>query len=312
MPLISIIVPVYKNEKYINRCVKSIINQTLTDFELILIDDGSPDKSGELCDQWSFQDKRIRVIHQENKGAGAARNAGLAVAQGQYIGFVDSDDWIHPQMYEILYNALSTHNCQAAMCKLTNQKKYISTFPQINKYSVSKKNQTDMLKRFFRVHGEDSSIQQIGTRLILRDILKKFRFIEGTISEDVAETYFYVMNTVSTAVIDLPLYYYFINQFGVTRSPVTMKDMEYINAYKRILQDIAQNKSEFEQAAYMNYLRANFTILSKMKLFGYDKKNPDLSIQHKKLQQIVRNNFYRLLMWPMPFSRKILLLYVCI
>ena len=92
--LISIIVPVYKVEKYIDRCVESIINQTYKNIEIILVDDGSPDNCPKICDEWAKKDKRIRVIHKENRGVSSARNVGIDVAKGKYIGFVDSDDYI--------------------------------------------------------------------------------------------------------------------------------------------------------------------------------------------------------------------------
>ena len=99
-PKISIIVPVYKVEQYLRRCLDSIASQTFTDWECILIDDGSPDKSGVICDEYAKRDSRFRVIHQENKGVSAARNAGLDAAQGEWIGFVDSDDWVERDCYE--------------------------------------------------------------------------------------------------------------------------------------------------------------------------------------------------------------------
>jgi glycosyltransferase involved in cell wall biosynthesis len=103
MPQISIIVPVYKVEKYIDRCVQSIINQTLQDIEIILVDDGSPDTCPGLCDEWSQRDKRIKVIHKQNGGLSSARNAGMKIATGKYIGFVDSDDDVDPDMYMKMY-----------------------------------------------------------------------------------------------------------------------------------------------------------------------------------------------------------------
>ena len=99
-PKISIIVPVYKVEQYLRRCLDSIASQTFTDWECILIDDGSPDKSGAICDEYALRDSRFRVIHQENKGVSAARNAGLDAARGEWIGFVDSDDWVEKDCYE--------------------------------------------------------------------------------------------------------------------------------------------------------------------------------------------------------------------
>ena len=106
-PKISVIVPVYKVEKYLDKCVESIVNQTYKNLEIILVDDGSPDNCPAMCDEWAEKDERIRVIHKENGGLADARNAGMDIATGDYIGFVDSDDWIEPNMYEVLLkNAL--------------------------------------------------------------------------------------------------------------------------------------------------------------------------------------------------------------
>ena len=112
MPSISVIVPVYNVEKYIYRCIDSILGQTFTDFELILVDDGSPDNSGVICDKYAEKDNRIRVIHQENAGVSVARNTGLEVSTGTYIAFVDSDDYIEEKYLERLYNC----QCDLAIC----------------------------------------------------------------------------------------------------------------------------------------------------------------------------------------------------
>ena len=116
MPELSIIVPVYKVEKYLPKCVDSILAQTFKDFELILIDDGSPDRCGELCDEYAAKDPRIQVIHQKNQGVSAARNAGLELARGEYIGFVDSDDWIEPEMYETMITAAADKGVDVVIC----------------------------------------------------------------------------------------------------------------------------------------------------------------------------------------------------
>ena len=96
-PKLSIIVPVYNVEQYLDKCIKSILNQTFKDFELILVDDGSIDNSGEICDEYAKKDSRVKVIHKKNGGLAAARNTGLIIARGDYVGFVDSDDWIEPR-----------------------------------------------------------------------------------------------------------------------------------------------------------------------------------------------------------------------
>ena len=105
MPLVSIIVPVYNVEQYLHKCVDSILRQTYRDFELILVDDGSPDGCGAICDEYAVKDNRVRVIHQKNQGAAAARNRGLNCAEGCYVAFCDSDDQVSPQWLEHLLNA---------------------------------------------------------------------------------------------------------------------------------------------------------------------------------------------------------------
>jgi len=107
--MISIIVPVYKVEKYLDKCIKSIVSQTYSNLEIILVDDGSPDKSGLICDKWERLDSRIKVLHQKNAGAGAARNTALKLAQGEFISFVDSDDYLSVNMFEHLLKIGRAH-----------------------------------------------------------------------------------------------------------------------------------------------------------------------------------------------------------
>lgn len=115
MPFVSIVVPVYKVEKYLERCIKSLISQTLSDIEIILVDDGSPDQCPVLCDVWADCDSRIKVIHKKNGGLSSARNAGISIARGKYIGFVDSDDDVEPDMYQKMYFAAEQYQVDFVM-----------------------------------------------------------------------------------------------------------------------------------------------------------------------------------------------------
>lgn len=114
--LISVIIPVYNSEKFLNRCVDSVLKQSYKELDIILIDDGSSDKSGEMCDQYAQMDKRVRVIHQKNRGVSAARNSGLDVAIGDYCTFVDSDDYIESEMYQSMIDIAEQYNCDVIMC----------------------------------------------------------------------------------------------------------------------------------------------------------------------------------------------------
>ena len=114
--LISIIVPVYKVEQYLPKCIDSILAQTYTNFELILVDDGSPDNCGKICDDYAQKDNRVRVIHKENAGVSAARNDGISIAKGAYIGLIDSDDYVQPNLYECLYHAIKAQDADLSIC----------------------------------------------------------------------------------------------------------------------------------------------------------------------------------------------------
>ena len=124
LPKISVVVPIYNAEKYMHRCISSILNQTLKDIEIILINDGSSDNSGQIIDEYAKQDNRIKVIHQQNSGPSIARNKGMSIAKGKYIGFVDSDDYIEPNMYEELYNNASNKNIEVVMCSYNEKYLY--------------------------------------------------------------------------------------------------------------------------------------------------------------------------------------------
>ena len=115
--LISVIIPVYNVENYLDECIQSVLQQTYKNLEIILVDDGSTDNSGVICDEYKDKDTRITVLHQKNGGISKARNVGIEYAHGEYIGFVDSDDFIHPQMYELLYAAIHKEQTDVAPCK---------------------------------------------------------------------------------------------------------------------------------------------------------------------------------------------------
>lgn len=156
-PKVSVIVPIYNVEKYLNKCVDSIINQSLRDIEIILVDDGSTDNSGEIADTYAQKDRRVKVIHKENGGQGSARNYGIEVAQGKYIGFVDSDDWIDLNMYEELYIAAEKENADIAVCnrKVFDENNNLRTIVNVSEriIEINKVNTVDyVIERLFYPH----------------------------------------------------------------------------------------------------------------------------------------------------------------
>lgn len=184
LPLISVIVPVYKVENYLDCCVQSIVNQTYSNLEIILIDDGSPDASGAMCDVWAEKDSRIRVIHQENAGGGAARNAGLDAARGERIAFVDSDDYIAPDCYQYLHTLLE-EGADIAECDFVETERNDAVFGtdagEISFYTPLEA---------MRCHIRDTAFRQlIWNKLYRRETVGDIRFPIGTKIDDEFFTY---------------------------------------------------------------------------------------------------------------------------
>lgn len=180
--LISIIVPVYNIEEYLPRCIESILAQTYSNLELILVDDGSVDKSGEICDSYAEKDARVRVLHKENGGSSSARNAGILLAKGQYIGFVDSDDYIEANMYQKMMDAIALTGCnivQVARDEIDDKGKLMQAICEMPKdmicYSAK-----EFMKELL-LHIGDCSFC---TKLLNRDLFSDRKFPEGVLNED--------------------------------------------------------------------------------------------------------------------------------
>ena len=229
MPQISVIVPVYKVEQYIRRCVDSILAQTFPDFELILVDDGSPDLSGSICDEYAVKDSRVFVIHQKNGGLSAARNAGiewtLENSNSQWLTFIDSDDWIHPQFLEILLNsALKTGAGLVAADYEIVRAEIKETF--VNGYSV----QTYQSREFLY---EKSLLAVIAcSKLYKKESFTDVRYPPGKLHEDEFTTYKILLSLDKLAYVPLCLYYYYYNETGLSKRPYSLKKLDAVEALK--------------------------------------------------------------------------------
>ena len=204
--LISVIVPVYKVETYLDRCLESIVNQTYQNLEIVLVDDGSPDKCPIMCDNWAKQDSRIKVIHKKNGGLSDARNAGMKIAEGKYISFVDSDDLIDYRYIECLYNALIATDADLAACDVEEFKDEKQLTLQEKKYvkpviATAEQALSQLIKgRGFRAVAWN--------KLYSREILRNEKFEYGRLHEDEFFTYRIIDKCESLAYVNLPLYKY--------------------------------------------------------------------------------------------------------
>ena len=203
-PLLSIIVPVYKVENYLQKCIDSILAQTFTDVELILVDDGSPDNCPALCDAAAAKDARIRVIHQKIGGLSAARNAGLDVARGEWIGFVDSDDYIAPEMYETLYKAVQSTGADLALCDYVKVDETGALCTQTH-VAVPQKSLTgrELLQKAYW-----TTVQIAWNKLYHRTIFAQLRYPVGKLNEDFFVIPEICLNTQKAVVVPDVLYYY--------------------------------------------------------------------------------------------------------
>ncbi len=232
MPTISVIVPVYKVEPYLKRCIDSILCQTFTDFELILVDDGSPDRCGEICDEYAKKDSRIYVIHKENGGLSSARNRGIDRAfqssDSKFLSFIDSDDYVHPSFLEYLYKALIENDVKISVCKyeIIHNEKEAFEKEQYSSYIVDAISlYTDKNNYVYTINAWN--------KLYEKNLFKEMRYPLGKLYEDAFTTYKLLYEAGKVAMIDLPLYKYFVREGSIMhKKTYTVKDLDEIEAYR--------------------------------------------------------------------------------
>ena len=253
MPKISVIVPVYNVEKYLHECINSILSQTFTDFELILVNDGSQDNSGAICDEYALKDKRITVLHQENQGQAAARNNALAIAQGEWIHFVDSDDLIHPQTLEILFNAVD-ENIQIAICELYKETICPESFYtyknnlSFDTYEITE----DTLLHF--MNNSDYICWVVCAKLIRKELLLKYPFTLGKIYEDSAVAFKCLNDAKSINITEEKLYFYRVNPNSTTQIDFSLKNLDFLWAIEEQISFYKDtNYDKIKKSVYRNY-----------------------------------------------------------
>ena len=229
--LISVIVPVYNVEKYISRCIESIMKQTYKNIEIILIDDGSTDNSGKICDEYSLKDDRINVIHKKNGGLSDARNTGLDIAKGKYISLIDSDDFVSKFFIETLYNTCKNENCEIAICeyeRVYEEKEEISDLENDNKVEIY--NSKQMLQK---IYSKDYLITTVAwNKLYKAEILKNIRYPVGKLHEDEAITYKILYGVNKVAIIRKKLYYYYYDINSIMNKKYNLKRLDILDALK--------------------------------------------------------------------------------
>ena len=234
MPVISIIVPVYRAEKYLNDCVDSILRQTFSDFELVLIEDGSPDQSGAICDEYAQRDERVRVIHQLNQGQAAARNHALPMTQGKWLCYVDSDDAIHPQMLEHLHRAAEKSDAGISMCQFLEAPEPPEDYEQPAEFSYTLLTMDE--KTLTELHDRDLYPGWVAcAKLIRRECVEGYPFHTGRVYEDNEAVTRWLLPAKTLAMLPTQLYFYRTNPESTTKSQFSLKRLDYLWALESMI-----------------------------------------------------------------------------
>ncbi|BCG58629.1 glycosyltransferase family 2 protein [Paenibacillus sp. URB8-2] len=283
-PEISIIVPVYNVENYIHKCVDSILAQSFENFELILVDDGSPDNCPAICDQYAAKDPRVRVIHKPNGGLSDARNWGLNIAEGKYVGFVDSDDWIADDMYELLYHSLIENEADIAVC--CHYEVVDGELFQINNYDGYPRvlSNVEGLSELLM----DVRIKNLAwDKLYKRELFRNVNYPVGVYYEDTPTTYKLFLQASKVSLVNIPKYYYFKRKESITGSKNLKKLQDkFYGAYEKYDKVRSQYRDKIDKATWG--WAANVVINEAMELYNYLLRQKDGTGQSKDVEKVKR------------------------
>jgi glycosyltransferase involved in cell wall biosynthesis len=237
---ISIIIPVYNVEDYLVKCVESAIHQTYKNLEILLVNDGSTDTSGAICDALEERDSRIRVIHKRNGGLSDARNAGMDAATGDYFAFLDSDDWVDPDMYEVLYNLSIEHDADLTICRFKNIYNHMVEDGSTGQVAIY--DNISALKAIAKIENNFYPTHNVWNKLYRRELVENFRFITGKLVEDLYFTPQVVYATKRCVYIDRAMYNYLRERpSSIMNAPINFKRItDELNGYDQFAQFLSE------------------------------------------------------------------------
>lgn len=262
-PIISVIIPVYKVEPYLKKCIESVIRQTYTNLQIILVDDGSPDNCGKICDEYALKDNRIKVIHKKNGGLSEARNIGINEANGEYIGFVDSDDYIEETMYEDLYNLIQAYKSDISICNFYVVTNNINEIKNVNN-GIKVYNKLEILNEILL----DRNIQSYAwNKLYKKSLFDDIQYPVGKKYEDIGTT-FYILERCNRIVVSgKPEYYYLVRKDSIVNNNNEFTIIDYIDIIVQRYDYIENNKYK-ELNKYNRYYLAK-TLITAYKDLAY-------------------------------------------
>ncbi len=293
--MISIIVPIYKVEKFLSKCIESILNQTYSDFELILVDDGSPDKCSNICDKYAAKDQRIIVIHQKNSGVSAARNAGLKRAQGQYIGFVDPDDFIAPDMYERMVQAAERSAAELVVCGYDYYDEEYRV-DEKRKYKIDSDEIIDQKELMKRMSDMPPTLRHgVVNKVFKASLLSKIQFIEGLhSSEDVMFLTEYIKLVKRVAIVHQPLYKNVVRKGSATHGGLNIESLaDSFSAHNKMYQDIVSSYPELKnhsQAFLLDVCVLKYNEAKQKVRFVPEEKREEVSNRLAEMKKFIKQN----------------------
>lgn len=257
LPLISVIVPIYNIETYLPYCLDSIAQQTYSNIEVILVNDGSSDNSETICHEFCNKDNRFHIINQENGGTSYARNTGIKHAKGSYICFIDGDDYIHPQMIDILYHNLVSNNLSCAICKEKRTFEHLTPQP-IRNYPSRKVSQEEIIKNMFTWSGESLKWLYPWNKLFERKIIDNNRFNLIFYEEDIDLMMRIYLTLPEIAFVEEELYYYFQRQYSISHSNLLRNAAVRIDVRTHFFDYISDMAPDHLKEKYLSYYLIQF------------------------------------------------------
>ena len=300
---ISIIVPVYNVEAYLERCVESILKQTYTNLEILLVNDGSTDKSGELCDKLALRDHRIRVIHKENGGLSDARNRGIDEASSNLIGFIDSDDYIDEDMYETLYRQMVASKADLSMCG------HYDVYHQIPEKQVAEIKTWELMPEEAIKMVMEAKILSVTAvnKLYKKALFEQLRFRIGKIAEDAFIMVDLIHQCSKVVATNEKKYYYVHRENSITTQKFSLKFLNVIEAYEQNAKIISENYPDLYDVAIMRLNWAYFYVLDRLlvdndfkdkvledRLISYLKKNKKSILMDSRFTRARKMSFLAL------------------
>ncbi|WP_172638467.1 glycosyltransferase family 2 protein [Lactiplantibacillus plantarum] len=295
---LSVIVPVYNVQSYLSKCIDSVVRQTFKDFELLLIDDGSTDKSGVICDRYARNDSRIKVIHKSNGGLSDARNAGIEIAQGDFIFFIDSDDYVHEQLFEILLHSARLHSAEIVECGVKDVPE--NSLDDYSGFDYG----LEAAEAASHVYTHDEAVENIldyqfkimaWNKLYRRELFRSLRFPKGKLHEDEFLTPYLVDCCSSYVEIDLPYYRYVQRKNSIMRSQFNLHRLDILEAHEeRILYFSRKYNQKFDDIMNYHFFVACVNLKAIMGKY----------YQKSRVKILFKQLFYLVIKADLPLSRK--------